>query len=319
MKKDNRPFISVIVPVFYNAGTLRTLLSRLDKVADGFPKAIFEFIFVEDGSGDDSYKVLSEMAEKDKRVRIVKLSRNFGSFSAILAGLCCARGECAVTISADLQDPPELIPELVEKWLTGSKVVLAIRRKREEPWFIKLPARLYYTLIRAFAIADMPIGGFDFVLLDRAVIEVIKKMDEKNTSLMGLILWTGFNRSVIHYDRQKRPADRSRWTFTKKMKYFIDSFVAFSYFPIRFCSALGLIIALFGLAGICFVVIRKMLYGYAIVGWASLMTIVLLLGGVQLVILGVIGEYIWRTLDASRNRPQFIIDEIIERDNGPRS
>src|SRR5262245_37752613 len=196
--------VSIVVPVYQNAASLPDLMARFRRVADECPGDIFEFVFVDDGSTDASFAILSGLAREDPRVRVLKLARNFGSSAAILAGLGQTRGDAVAAIAADLQDPPELIPEMLRAWHGGRRVVLAARRSREDPLPTRVLAGVFYQLFRRFAIRTMPPGGFDFFLVDRQVRDLIVGIEENNAYLMGLILWFGFDPLMIAYDRKQR-------------------------------------------------------------------------------------------------------------------
>tara|TARA_B100000686_G_C16796004_1_gene982399 strand:+ start:1739 stop:2692 length:954 start_codon:yes stop_codon:yes gene_type:complete len=311
MNKDSgRPLISVVIPVYFNELNLTPLKERLLEALGrgGFD---FEIIFVDDGSRDSSFSILKCFTAEDSRIKIIKLSRNFGSFVACLAGLSNVSGDCAVVISADLQDPPELIPDMVSQWIEGHKVVLAVREDREDPLVVRVMSALYYKLMRRFALKDMPPGGFDFFLIDREVIKVIVKIKEKNTSLPGLVLWLGFPKKLLYYTRKERELGNSMWTFSKKIKHFIDSFTAFSYFPLRLASVAGMITAILGFFYGFLIVVLQLIFQKAPEGWSALMVVVLILGGIQLLTLGVIGEYLWRNFDETRSRPTYIIEEAV--------
>ena len=309
--------LSIVVPVYHNALSLGDLLRALQAVAEQNSADDFEFIFVDDGSRDRSFAVLEELAEGEPRMKVVKLSRNFGSNPAIMAGMSQARGDAVAAIAADLQDPPELLHDMIEHWRVGRKVVIAARRGRQDPFPTWLLSDIFYRLFRRFAIKTMPPRGFDFFLIDRQVCQLIIDIEESNAYLMGLILWLGFEPHLVYYDRQQRPGKygQSMWTLARKLKYFADSFVAFSYFPIRVASALGIIFSLLGLVYAAFVVYARLALNVELEGWASLMIVVLLAAGVQMLILGIIGEYLWRSLDETRRRPRFIIETIIQRDS----
>ena len=312
--------LSIVIPVYYNESTLETLHKRLLKLEGNFSdKVQLEFVFVDDGSGDKSREVLTEIAQKDpSRVRLVFLSRNFGSFNASLAGLHYATGDCIAIISADLQDPPEMIPKMFEQWRAGNQTVMALREKREDPFLSRVFSKLTYAILRKLALPDFPKGGFDFVLIDRRIRDIIVEMGERNTFLMGLIVWVGFRQSEVFYTRQTRAGGRSRWTFGKKVKYFIDSLLAFSYAPMRIMSLTGVIIGLLGIGFAIFFVIEKLSFGIAVPGWTALMVTVLVLFGFQFLSMGVIGEYVWRTLDEVRRRPAFVVEKVVglEPDKG---
>jgi glycosyltransferase involved in cell wall biosynthesis len=303
--------LSIVVPVYFNAPTLPELHAEILKATDQLENLEVEIIFVDDGSGDNSFEVLSSLVAADNRCKVVKLSRNHGSWIAALAGLHSCSGDCAVLISADLQDPPSLIPEMYKCWLEGYAAVLAVRASREDPLSTKIFSAIFYKLMRRFAIKDMPPGGCDFGLFDRKIIDALISMQEKNSHLITQVLWTGYPRKLIAYKRQTRKVGKSRWTFSKKLKLFIDSFTAFSYFPLRLMSSMGFVIAALGFLYAFFIVIRRLLYGAEIEGWASLMVVVLIISGALLISIGIIGEYLWRVLEEVRRRPAFFIDKKI--------
>lgn len=305
--------VSIVVPVYHNAKSLPELRERLAAVADRNGGDSFEFVFVDDGSRDDSFEVLQRILAEDDRVRIVKLSRNFGSTPAIIAGLNAASGDAVAAIAADLQDSPELIHDMLARWREGNKVVLAVREGRDDPGLTALLASVFYKLFRRFAIASMPPGGFDFFLIDRQVCDLICRIGETNTYVMGLILWLGFKPIQLPYRRGARLAryGRSMWSLSRRVKYFIDSFVAFSYVPVRIASVLGLVLSLLGFLYALLVIGLRIFKGYQPEGWASLMVVVLVVSGVQLFIMGILGEYLWRTLDVARHRPQFVVERTL--------
>ena len=309
---------SFVVPVFHNARSLADLLAEFQAVADRNPADDFEFIFVDDGSRDDSYARLKKLAADEPRMKVAKLSRNFGSNPAVLAGLSLAQGDAVGALAADLQDPPALLHDMIKSWREGHKVVIAARRGRGDPFPTSLLSDTFYSLFRRFAIKSMPKRGFDFFLIDRQVCALINGIQENNAYLMGLILWLGFEPQILHYDRLAREKryGQSMWTLSRKVKYFIDSFVAFSHVPIRLSSALGLLFSLVGLLYAAWVIYSRLALGSEVEGWASLIVVVLLASGLQMLILGVIGEYMWRNLDETRRRPRFIIEEIIEHTSG---
>ena len=311
--------VTIVVPVYHNAPSLRELLGRFDALARANPADAFEFVFVDDGSRDDSYAVLLALGAEDSRVRVVKLSRNFGSNAALMAGLHHAKGGAIAAISADLQDPPELIGEMLALWHGGRKVVLAAREGRDDPGLTSTLSDLFYALFRRLAIRSMPRRGFDFFLIDRQVCDLINGIQENNAYLMGLILWLGFEPEVLHYRRRGRKArfGRSMWTLTKKLKYFADSFVAFSYAPIRAASFLGIALSFVGLIYAAVVVFAKLAYGFPVPGYASLMVAFLVISGTQLLMTGILGEYMWRNLDETRRRPRFIVEKVVEGGQAP--
>jgi polyisoprenyl-phosphate glycosyltransferase len=299
--------VSVVVPVYNNVASLPELLRRLRVVAGRLNSLKFEFLFVDDGSADDSFGLLQQEGEADQRVRALRLSRNFGSNPAILAGLTHARGDCVVVLAADLQDPPELIPEMLECWEAGGEVVLAARRSRDDPWLGKLFARAFNWLFKKVAFPDFPTEGFDFVLVSCRVATILAELAERNSYIFGQIMWVGFERRVVYYHRAERQHGRSGWTVLKKVKYFIDAFTAFSYLPIRAASLVGFVIALAGVGYAALIAALRLFVGISETGFAALMVTILVVSGVQLIIIGMIGEYLWRVLEESRRRPPFIV------------
>ncbi len=272
----------------------------------------FETVFVDDGSRDKTLDELKKVQQHDSHVKIVKLSRNFGEFRAIVAGMSQATGDAIAVMSADLQDPPYLITEMIQYWQQGEKVVIAARNKRDEPWIKNFFANTYYRIVRKLVIADYPKQGFDFFLMDKSVAEILVNMQEKNSSIYVQLIWTGFNPKVIEYTRQAREKGKSMWSYKKRIDLFIDTFIVFSHTPIRWISGLGFLMSISGFISALLLVYDKLVHGSDVAGWTSLMVVVLVLAGVQMIMLGIIGEYMWRNLDESRKRPLYIIDEIIE-------
>jgi len=313
MTGEARELVSVVVPVYFNAESLPRLAERLRAVAEAADHD-FEVIFVDDGSGDESWDRILEIASRWPAARGVRLTRNFGSQMAIVAGLSEAKGAAAAVLSADLQEPPELLTEMVAAWRRGATTVLAVRRSRPEGWTTRAAAGLYYRTLRWLAFAEMPAGGFDCFLIGRPAIDFLVQGREVNTSLPGLLLWAGFATTLVSYDRVAREEGASRWTFGKKLKQFVDSVIAFSYAPLRWMSLAGAVLALFAFAYTAFLVVYKFFHGQPIQGWTSLMVALTFFSGVQLLSLGVLGEYLWRTLDAARARKRFLVQE---RTDGP--
>ncbi len=301
--------ISIVIPVYYNSDTLMLLYEDmkekiLHKLGD------YEIVFVDDGSGDNSWEIMNRIRDMDENVRCVRLSRNFGEHAAILAGLHVCTGDCAVTKQADLQEDSELILEMYESWKKGNKVVIAVRAQRDDSAIKKFFANMYYSIVRKCIDKNMPEGGFDCYLLDRQVIGVIEMLDEKNSALTLQVLWVGFKSEKIYFHRKDREIGESRWTLSKKIKLVMDSMMSFSYFPIKFMSGVGAVCAIISFLWIIEVILERLLIGTPIDGWASLMCLILFSTGTILLMLGILGEYLWRTFDASRNRPPFIIDTV---------
>ncbi len=305
--------ISIVIPVYYNADTLMLLYEDMKEKILG-TIGDYEIVMVDDGSGDDSWDVMNKIRDMDENVKLVKLSRNFGEHAAILAGLSSCTGDCAVTKQADLQEDSELIVRMYDKWKEGNKVVLAVRQERDEPALKKFFANMYYALVRKTIDPNMPKGGCDCYLLDRQAIEVLMKLDERNSSLTLQVLWIGFKSDNVYFHRKDREVGESRWTLSKKVKLVVDSMMSFSYFPIKFMSSVGFVMAALAFLWIIEVIIEFFVVGTPVRGWSTLMILVLFSAGMILIMLGILGEYLWRTLDATRNRPVFIVDSIKEAD-----
>ncbi len=310
MKKQK---IVVVTPFLNEEQSIIPFITEVTRVFSKHTEYEFSFIFVDDGSTDSSWLMVSAQAKKNSRISALKLSRNFGSHIAWYAGLTALveHGifDRAVLMTIDLQDPPDLIPQLLLRLKDGVRIALAVRRDREDALVGSSFARIYYTLVRRFALPNMPEGGVDFCALDRKVVEEVVRYGEKNTSLLGLILWLGYTQVMIPYTRRPRKIGTSHWNITKKLKLFVDTFVAFSYFPIRLMTYLGFAVSLVGFGYASVVFVRRLLYGAPIEGWSSLMLVVLILSGVQLVMLGIVAEYLWRTLDETRKRPMYLVDQ----------
>lgn len=307
-----RPVLSVVTPAYNEADNLPVLYDRLSQVL-GCMNLDWEWIVVDDHSTDETYEVISDIAKSDSRVQGIRLARNFGSHTALTCGLRQAKGDCAVMMAADLQDPPEVLPELVTKWREGSQVVWAARARREGETASTLAfASLFYLLMRhVVGLKEMPASGADFFLIDRRVLDALGQFSENNASIIALITWMGFRQTTISYDKQARLYGRSGWTLGKKLKLVVDSITSFTYLPIRLMSYLGFIVALTGFA-YAGVVVFNALTRHPQPGWASLMVAILLVGGIQMIMMGVLGEYIWRSLDESRRRPRYLIEAATE-------
>jgi glycosyltransferase involved in cell wall biosynthesis len=304
----SRDRISVVVPVYFNGATLEPLADRLRDISRAADFDV-EPIFVDDGSEDDSWSQIARISQQWPEARGIRLTRNFGSQMAIVAGLQEATGDAAAVLSADLQEPPELLPKLVAAWRGGATAVLAARTARPEPWATRAAANLYYRTLRRLAFETMPAGGFDCFLVGRPAIEFLTGSREVHTSLPGLILWAGFPVAVVPYERVARGEGTSRWTLAKKVKYFIDSVISFSYAPLRWMSVGGAVFALVAFAYAALLIALKIFRNQPIQGWTSLMVAVAFFSGVQLLSLGILGEYLWRTLDAARARKGFLVRE----------
>lgn len=305
----SRRRLSIVVPIYYNESNLGDTIPRLRALSELLPEYELELVCVDDGSKDRSLELLMELQHVGPgTMTVVKLTRNFGSMAAIQAGLLHATGDCVGMIAADLQDPPELFVEMIRHWERGNKVVLAVRADRDEPMMQKFFSNGYYALLRRFALPDYPAGGFDFFLIDRQVVTDLNHIREKNTNLMSLIFWLGFAPVMLPYVRSRRTKGKSRWTLSKKIKLFVDSFIGFSYLPVRLLSVIGLITALSAFCYAAYTFFSWMVHDIPVRGYAPIVILIALTSGIQMSMLGVVGEYLWRVLDEIRRRPAFVVD-----------
>ena len=302
--------LSLIVPVLNEEENIGNLLAAVDEAFAKQSDINLEIVFVDDGSRDRTFELASQMAKKDHRVKVIRFSRNFGSHAALLAGFERCTGDAAAYLAADLQESPEVLIEMVKKWRNGAFIVWGTREQRDDPLSAKVFSRIYSSLMRRIALAEMPRTGLDLCLIDRKVIDAVVAMREKNTSIFGLILWSGFPQVFVPYKRNARRHGKSRWTLSRKIKLVVDSFVAFSFFPIRLVTYLGIGLSVMGFSYGCWIIAHTLMSGSPIEGWPTLVTLLVMLSGVQLLMLGIVAEYLWRTFDESRNRPPFIIREL---------
>lgn len=303
------PKLSIVIPVYYNAENLPPLYEDIKQKIIDVIDFEYELVLVDDGSGDSSYEVMQSLAAKDPNVRLFKLSRNFGSDAAVLCGLTQCTGDCAVVKAADLQEPTEMILEMYQSWQEGNNVVLAVREGREESKTQELFADAYYAMTRKFALPNMPKKGFDVFLLDRKVIEVLERMDEPNSALSGQILWSGFKTGTVTYLRRERTIGKSRWTLKKKLRLVADTLFSFSTLPITCVTGLGALSVIGSIIWALDALISKLTGRIDVTGWTMMFIFDLLSFGVVMMTLGLLGAYLWRTFDASRRRPPFIIEE----------
>lgn len=315
-KQDNKEIsCSIVIPVYCNELNVEPTFSKIyEDVIIKNPHLTFEVIFVDDGSYDNSLEKLVKLKNANEGlIKIIKLTRNFGQVNAIYAGYSKARGKCIINISADLQDSPELINEMFRYYYEEKfPIVICTRSDREESFIRRSTSKIFYAAMRKLSFSDMPSGGFDFLLIDFKVKSLLLSNMEANAFWQGQILWTGYKVKFIPYTRQKRELGESKWTFSKKLKYLIDGVLGYSFLPIRLMSILGLLISLSGFLYSIFIVIAKITGNVPFQGWAPLMIIVLLLSGFQMLMLGVIGEYLWRTLDEVRRRQAYVIENFYE-------
>ncbi|MBU0638671.1 MAG: glycosyltransferase family 2 protein [Planctomycetes bacterium] len=307
--------VRVVIPVYNEETGIPALFERLRGVTASNTDVSFEFILVDDHSSDATPELMKRACADAPEYTYLRLSSNCGSHVAILAGLEHARGDCAAFLAADLQDPPELIPRLIESWREGNHVIWAVRAEREGiHWIERVFAETYYWLLRRVGMVKMPPRGSDFALLDRKVIDALLASVGANPSLGGDIARLGFRETHIPYVKKARMHGKSKWTIERKLRAFADAFVSFSYVPLRFMSYLGMACSVLGFLYAAFIIIMRLAAAQPIAGWASIMMAVLVLGGVQMTMLGVLGEYLWRTLEAARRRPRYFIEDSLHLD-----
>jgi dolichol-phosphate mannosyltransferase len=306
------PDLSVVLPVFNEEASVRPLYDRLCAVL-ARTRLTYELLFVNDGSRDRSWDRILEIGNVDRNVRGVNLSRNFGHQIAITAGIDLSRGAAVVVMDSDLQDPPELIPQLYQKYLEGFDVVYAQRRTREgETWFKRATARLFYRLIRCMTTTPMPVDTGDFRLMSRRVVGDLKRLQEHNRFVRGLVTWVGYNQTPVLYDRNPRYAGSTKYPITKMMKFALDGITGFSSQPLRLASHAGLLFAAGSLVVMALFIVYKLSGGRGLIqGWTSLIVAVLFLGGIQLLAVGILGEYIGRIYEEVKHRPLYLVRDAL--------
>ena len=312
------PMVSLVIPVFNEADVLDLFLARTTEVMTA-AELDWEYVFVNDGSSDSTLSKLIALSGTNHRVRVVDLSRNFGKEAALSAGLNHVRGNVIIPIDVDLQDPPELIPKFVEKWREGYDVVYGVRERRDEDSIAKrATADIFYRVFNSISPTHIPDNAGDFRLMDERVVAVLRTLPERNRFMKGLFSWVGFNSIGVPYSRPARVAGETKWNFRKLWNFALDGIFSFSTVPLRIWSYIGVTISLLSFLYAIFIVGRVLLLGKDLPGYASLVTIVLFLGGIQLISLGIIGEYIGRLFLEAKQRPVYVVDRVYQDDlNGP--
>ena len=302
---------SIVVPVYNEEEVARESYKRLKNVMDSTGEA-YELIFVNDGSRDKTEEIITEICAEDPNVRLINFSRNFGHQTAITAGMDNSSGQAIVVIDADLQDPPEVILEMIEKWKEGYDVVYGQRAKRKgETVFKKLTAKMFYRFLRSMTSVDIPVDTGDFRLIDRKVCDVMSSLTEKNRYVRGLVSWVGFRQTAVTYVREERFAGETKYPLKKMLKFAMDAITTFSYKPLKLSIYIGFIVALASFLYLLVVLYLRLFTDAAVAGWASTLAVSLIFNGVTLMMLGIIGEYIGRIYDEVKNRPLYIIREKI--------
>jgi glycosyltransferase involved in cell wall biosynthesis len=300
---------SIVTPAHNEAPNLLLMHNRLTEALKGID---WEWVVVDDNSKDETFDIITALSKKDKRIKGVRLARNAGSHLAIFCGLELASGECMAVMASDLEDPPELLPEMIEKWRNGSKIIWATRKSPPKKSLIySFFANFFHIFTRKFiGLSGMPKGGADFFLIDGSVAEHVCRFKEKNLSLFALVAWLGMESTSVVYEKQARVHGRSSWTFRKRTKLVLDTLVSFSHLPLRLMSLIGICSVTIGFA-LGIEILYNVYFGTPPEGFTFLAIIILFLGGSQIVMLGILGEYLWRTLDEARDRPRFLIDKMV--------
>lgn len=302
--------ISILIPAYNEEEVLDKLMARLGNLANDVKDYNFEFLFVNDGSKDKTLQLIREYAEKDPRVSYVNLSRNFGKEIGMIAGLDHVQGDATVIIDADLQDPPELIPQMIKLWEEGYDDVYAKRKSREgETWFKKFTSKMYYKTLQKLTRIPIQEDTGDFRLLDRRVVEALKEFRESQRNTKAMFSWVGFYKKEIMYDRDPRAAGETKWNYVKLIELAIDGITSFTTAPLRLSTFAGIIVSFFAFIYLIYLVIRTIVHGTDLAGYPSMMAVILFLGGVQLISLGIIGEYVGRIFNETKQRPLYLIEE----------
>jgi len=307
-----RPLVSIVIPALNEAASMPQLMKRFGQFSLDHAEYDFELVLVDDGSTDGTADLALELAGNDARVTAIRLSRSFGSHYATSAGLARCAGDCAIVLGADLQEPPSLLAEFLATWSEGYHVVWGVRRNRvRRSLFQELASRAFSLIFTRLAdLPNYPPEGPSGVLIDRQVIDEVGRMPERNRNLLALIAWLGFNQTRTYYDQEPRQHGTSRWTRRKMFKLAIDSVVQFSSTPLRLCSLAGIVVALLGVLYALLLVVRFLTGAHFPSGWPTVLVVLLVLGGTQLTMLGVFGEYLWRSVEESRARPLYVIRDV---------
>jgi polyisoprenyl-phosphate glycosyltransferase len=303
---EHKPELSVVIPVFNEEENITVLHSRLTAVLED-THVDYEIIFVDDGSNDDSLNQLQNLSVKDKRVLVVELARNFGHQTAITAGLDFARGKAIAVMDADLQDPPEVLPEFIVKWREGNDVVYAVRERRKERWLKRAAYASFYRLLRRVANIEIPLDSGDFCIMDRRVVDLLVHMPERNRFVRGIRSWVGLKQVGLPFERAARHGGRSKYTLARLLVLALDGLISFSYVPLRLITFLGFSVSVLSMLMTIFYFVKKLLYGLSPPGFATLIVSIFFLAGIQLITLGVIGEYVGRIFEEAKRRPLYVL------------
>ena len=310
---NKKRLISIVVPVFNESEVIAAFYARMKKVVDSLNSILYEIIFIDDGSKDDSYDRIKQLAHADHNVKIIKFSRNFGHQIAITAGIDIAKGDAVVVIDSDLQDPPEVIKEFINKWLEGYDVVYGVREKREGESKMKLfTASIFYRILKVLTKVDIPVDTGDFRLMSRRAVSRLRELREHDRFIRGLVSWIGFKQDAVYYHRHERYAGETKYPYRKMIKFAFDGVISFSQKPLKIALNVGFLAIVVGILMVIYVFLGKLFFPHITVpGWASILIAVVFFGGVQLFTIGIIGEYIGRIFDETKNRPLYIVEDEI--------
>lgn len=313
MEQEKKKLVTILVPAYNEQEVLHLLYDRLEKLMNENTNYDFEVLLVNDGSKDKTFEIMQDLREKDKRFCYLNLSRNFGKETAMIAGLDYCKGDAVVIIDADLQDPPELIPEMIKYWEEGYDDVYAKRKSREgETWLKKFTSKMYYKVLQGFTRIEIQKDTGDFRLLDRRCVEALKSMRENQRYTKGLFSIIGYNKKEILYNRDPRAAGQTKWNYGKLIDLSIDGITSFTTSPLRWAALIGCGVSVIGFIYMLYIIIKTIVTGIDVPGYASLMVVILFLGGIQLIFLGIIGEYLGRTFNESKRRPLYFVERYNE-------
>ena len=311
-----KKLVSYVLPVFNESDNIQALYDGLIFVIDQRREFTYEIIMVNDGSTDDSLHKMSVIQQKDERVTIINLSRNFGHQMAITAGIDHSKGDATIIMDSDLQDPPSLTMDMIGKWVEGYEVVYAVRRTRQDNLFKTLSAKLFYKILRSMSEIDIPANVGDFRLLDKKVTDQLKKFGERDRFMRGLVSYVGFSQTGIIFDRDVRHAGTSKYPLKKMWNLALSGLLGFSTVPLKLISRIGMLFSLLGIGGIVYAILAKILFpSHVVPGWAFIVISILLMGSVQLMMLGVLGEYLGRVYSEVQRRPLYIVSSIFSGSN----
>lgn len=305
------PLVSLVIPIYNEESCIPTLWEQLQKITVGFSGYSVEYIFVDDGSADKSYSLLERIASETVTAKVLRFSRNFGHQIAITAGLAYASGDAVIVMDADLQDPPEVLKQMIAKYEAGYDVVYAVRKSRSgETFFKKITAKLFYRFLNAMSSISIPLDTGDFRLVSRRVADVLKTLGEQDRFVRGLVSWVGFKQTPIYFERHARLAGETKYPLKKMISFAMNGILSFSTLPLKWASWLGFVFA--GVSGLYIVVVIFLrIMGHTFPGYASLMVVMLLLGGIQLMTIGILGEYVGRLYMESKKRPLYIVQDVL--------